>query len=187
MTILLESCASIFTWARRPAKIIVSLGVQIVIFIAVLWAFEKWLLSTNEKIDLSPAQLAPITAQLSPEEVTRFKGGEPLLVYIWATWCSVCSISSANVSDYGANFLSTSVAVRSGNDSDIQQFIESKDYRFGAYNDRDGQWFQSVGATVTPTYLWISYPGETLHLSRGYTSSIGLIGRRQLLADQNTD
>ena len=172
---------------KRPVKLLVSLGVQMLIFIAVLFTFERWLLSTNDHAELSAAQLAPLTAQLDPEELERFKGGEPLLVYIWATWCSVCSISSANVSEYGGDYLSTTVAVQSGSDHEIQNFIVKEGYDFVAYNDREGRWFKSVGADVTPTYLWVSYPGEILHLSRGYTSSVGLIGRRLLLADQNID
>ena len=174
-------------WPKRPAKLIATLGIQILIFVAVLFAFERWLLSTNDRAELSAAQLAPIIAQLAPDELERFEAGEPLLVYIWATWCSVCSISSANVSDYGRDYLSTTVAVQSGSDREIQDFIVRKGYNFVAYNDREGRWFKSVGASVTPTYLWINYPGEILYLSRGYTSSLGLIGRRVLLADQNTD
>ncbi|RMA78767.1 redoxin family protein [Umboniibacter marinipuniceus] len=175
------------TRPKRPLKLVLSVIVQLVIFITVLLAFERWLLSTNEKPRLSAAQLAPITAQLSPDEFSRFASGEPLLVYVWATWCSICSVSSANVSDYGADHLSATVAVQSGTDLEIRQFIQDRGYQFQAYNDRAGHWFNSVGASVTPTYLWISLSGEILHLSRGYTSSVGLTGRRLILADQNTD
>ena len=157
--------------------------VQALLFVLILLAFDYWTLSSRASDRISRAELNPIVAQLTADELSRFEEGEPLLVYVWATWCSICYVSSPRVDEYSADYLTVSVVLQSGSNDEVSRYLMDQGYSFPFYNDAEGRWSRALDVAVTPTFLWVDSSGEILYISRGYTSELGLKARRLLLAD----
>lgn len=98
---------------------------------------------------------------------------EPTLVYFWGTWCPVCRVTSPMVNSLVDNHHVISIAVDSGSDEEIAQFIREHDYQFKVVNDTsnlDQQW----GALAFPAIYIVDPQGDIRFVTSGVTSNIGL-------------
>ena len=98
----------------------------------------------------------------------------PLLVYVWATWCAVCRYTSPSVADIaqdGGNVMT--VALRSGDDATLQQWLSKKKYAMPVVNDEQGQLSRLWQIQVTPTVV-VVYKGEVKSVTTGFTSGWGM-------------
>lgn len=98
----------------------------------------------------------------------------PLLVYVWATWCAVCRYTTPAVADIakeGGNVMS--VALRSGDDATLTQWLARKKYELSIVNDEQGTLSRQWQIQVTPTLVVIS-KGEVKSVTTGFTSGWGM-------------
>ncbi|WP_330985927.1 MULTISPECIES: protein disulfide oxidoreductase [Enterobacterales] len=98
----------------------------------------------------------------------------PLLVYVWATWCAVCRYTTpavANIAEEGGNVMS--VALRSGDDATLTQWLTRKKYALPVVNDEQGTLSRQWQIQVTPTLVVIS-KGEVKSVTTGFTSGWGM-------------
>ncbi|MBL5883783.1 protein disulfide oxidoreductase [Lelliottia aquatilis] len=98
----------------------------------------------------------------------------PLLVYVWATWCGVCRYTTPSVAEMaeeGKNVIT--VALRSGEDPALSQWLAKKGYAMPTVNDPQGLLARSWQVQVTPTVLIVSQ-GEVKSITTGYTSGWGM-------------
>lgn len=121
------------------------------------------------------AMEAPVTLQdgtrTSLAELSRDK---PLLVYYWASWCGVCRFTTPTVEQLwqeGENVLT--VALRSGNDTQLQQGMSKKGLSFPTHNDEQGNLAAQWQVGVTPTFLIIK-DGKLTSSTTGWSSRWGL-------------
>ncbi|MEG0007593.1 MAG: protein disulfide oxidoreductase [Aeromonas sp.] len=121
------------------------------------------------------AMEAPFTLQdgtrTSLAELSRDK---PLLVYYWASWCGVCRFTTPTVEQLwqeGENVLT--VALRSGNDAQLQQGMSKKGLSFPTHNDEQGNLAARWQVGVTPTFLIIK-DGKLTSSTTGWSSPWGL-------------
>ncbi len=111
-------------------------------------------------------------------DVQQLSYDKPVIVYFWATWCSVCRFVSPMI-DYLAQSNSEqeryvlSVALSSGTDARVQQYIDAKSYQFPVINDHNGQLSQAWNISVTPTAVIIK-DGEIRSISTGITAAISV-------------
>ncbi|AKA37814.1 protein disulfide oxidoreductase [Yersinia ruckeri] len=99
---------------------------------------------------------------------------KPLLVYFWASWCGVCKFTTPSVNTLvadGENVIT--VALRSGNDRQVEQWLTKKGQRLPVINDPMGQLSAKWQIGVTPT-LAILYRGELVSSTSGWTSYWGM-------------
>ena len=101
---------------------------------------------------------------------------EPVLVYFWASWCSVCSWVSPSVDKLANDYPVVSVALASGNDQKISHYLQAKELRFPVINDDEGMISGHWGVSVTPS-LFIVSEGEIKHISTGFTTRLGMLLR----------
>jgi thiol-disulfide isomerase/thioredoxin len=98
----------------------------------------------------------------------------PLLVYVWATWCGVCRYTTpsvAKIAEEGGNVVS--VALRSGDDATLSNWLARKHYVMPTVNDATGQLSRSWQVQVTPTLMIVS-KGEVKSVTTGFTSGWGM-------------
>ncbi|EPB4336173.1 redoxin domain-containing protein [Enterobacter kobei] len=98
----------------------------------------------------------------------------PLLIYVWATWCSICRYTTSAVdklAEEGGNVIS--IAMRSGDDAKLARWVEKKSLSMPVINDANGAVSQQWQVSVTPTLVIVS-KGNVVSTTTGWTSYWGL-------------
>lgn len=100
----------------------------------------------------------------------------PTLVYFWGSWCGICKTTSPSVSTLTkeADYQILSVALSSGSDEEIKNYLTENDYSFPIINDDNSQISQQWGVAVTPSFFIINPQGEITTTSSGMTSLWGM-------------
>lgn len=138
-------------------------------------AVDYFRLSQRDDSVISSAELSVIGAQLTPVQRKAFIGGEPLLVYMWATWCGVCSVTSPAINNmHEDGLLIASVASKSGGQAQLDQLLKSKSYSFPVYADEQGLLSQALAVKGTPSFFIINSKGNILFYSMGINTELGL-------------
>ncbi len=99
---------------------------------------------------------------------------EPILIYFWATWCPICKTEAPNIVTISKKFNVLTVALKSGNDSKIEEYLKSQDLSFRVVNDYDGSITQKFNVSVFPTTIIYDKGGNELFSDVGYTTTLGL-------------
>ncbi len=100
--------------------------------------------------------------------------GRPLLIYYWASWCAVCHFTTPAVEQLwqdGENVLT--VALRSGDNTRLQQGMARKGLSFPTHNDEQGTLAARWQVNVTPSFL-ILKDGKVVSSTTGWSSRWGL-------------
>ena len=122
-------------------------------------AFDSQVLTTLNGEQVSLAQLSQ---------------DKPLLVYFWDSWCGVCRFTTpyvARLVGEGDNVLT--VALRSGDDSQVAQWLAGKRVTLPVVNDPRGELSAQWQIGVTPTLVIIS-KGQVVQSTTGWTSYWGM-------------
>lgn len=98
----------------------------------------------------------------------------PLLVYVWATWCAVCRYTTPSVEKLAAQDGNVvSIALRSGDDRRLAQWMQKKQLTMPVVNDASGALASHWQVSVTPT-LVVVYKGQPVVATTGWTSYWGM-------------
>jgi thiol-disulfide isomerase/thioredoxin len=135
--------------------------------------------------DIYRSQNAPM--ENTPELVGYDQNGEmvdvvamsyesPVVVYFWATWCSVCRFVSPTVDWVSQYYPVIAVSGASGSTARVDAFKAEKGYQFTNINDEDSSLFRQWGITVTPTILIVK-DGSIQSVTTGITTPPGLLAR----------
>jgi len=98
----------------------------------------------------------------------------PVLVYFWATWCPYCRLVSPAVSDLSHDHQVISVAMQSGSDEELREYLAGRDLHFPSINDPAAALSGAWGVRVTPTIVIVDSRGEVRWVTSGTTSKLGL-------------
>ena len=99
---------------------------------------------------------------------------KPLLLYVWATWCSICRYTTPAVNqlaEEGGNVVS--IAMRSGDNAKLARWVDKKQLKMPVINDENGALSQAWQVSVTPTLVIVS-KGNVVSTTTGWTSYWGL-------------
>lgn len=107
--------------------------------------------------------------------------GKPLVVHFWATWCPTCKAEASNIESISKEYEVLTVAVKSGTDDKLQGYMEENGYHFPVLNDHHGQWAGQFKVEAYPTTFIYNSKGELKFTEVGYTTTLGLKGRIELL------
>ncbi len=99
---------------------------------------------------------------------------KPLLVYIWATWCSICRHTTPGIEQRvrdGDNVLT--IALRSGDDVSLGRWLKRRQLSMPVVNDSRGRLAAAWQVGVTPTLLVVSR-GKVVSSTTGWSSGPGI-------------
>ena len=89
-----------------------------------------------------------------PVDVSAISQNSPVLVYFWGSWCGVCAVTSPKVSQlHQDGYPVVSIAVKSGDDAELGQYLQQHHYEFSTINDSHGRIFADWQGQVTPSFV----------------------------------
>ena len=155
------------SWGAR----IRSFAVYVLLALALGWGVDIW---RAQSIASGKApQLVATSVQGDKVDLIAMSQDKPVLVYFWATWCSVCSFVSPSVDFVNDQVQVVTVALNSGENKRVQQYLGAKDYDFTVVNDPRGEIGREWGISLTPTIIVID-KGEVTSVTTGFTSPFGM-------------
>jgi peroxiredoxin len=103
--------------------------------------------------------------------------GKPLLLYFFAEWCPICKLQNPVISALQQDYAVLGIAMQSGNNSSVKQYIADQDIGFRVINDENGQISRSFRVNGVPAAFIVNPKGLIQYSTRGYSSEIGLRSR----------
>ena len=98
----------------------------------------------------------------------------PLILYFWATWCSVCSFQSPVLTELAKEYQVLSISFKSGTDDQVRKYMQNNQLQFPVLNDPKGDWGNQFKISHFPTILLYTPKGKLYFTDVGYTSYWGL-------------
>ncbi len=150
---------------------------EALIIIALIIAINSW-----RTRDAASGPAPGLSGNLLNGESYQLPGkpGEPLLVYFWASWCPVCKLQDGNIARISEEFPVITVAMSSGTDEEIREYLEQEGLDLAVINDDTGEISNRWGVKGVPTTFVIDGDGEVRFVEVGYTTTPGLRVRRWL-------
>ena len=150
------------------------------IFFGVIALIISQTMSHLRRPELKTDRLPELNTTLldrSEMSVDQLKG-RVTLVYIWASWCSVCSFQASAIHEIARearpDLALLTIAVRSGHDDEVRALMRERGYTFPTLNDPRGVWSAHFGLSAYPTILIYNSEGALKWAEVGYTTSLGL-------------
>lgn len=99
---------------------------------------------------------------------------KPILIHLWATWCPICKVEASNIQTLSEHFQVITIAVKSGTNSEIKEFLDKSNYTYNVVNDTSGELSSKFNISVFPTTLIYDKDKNLVFSEVGYTSTLGL-------------
>ncbi|MGX5011251.1 protein disulfide oxidoreductase [Enterobacter asburiae] len=151
-------------WAREGI-------ILILLTLAVMWGVDQYR-KPSLPASFSATPMQSINGNIY--DIAALSQKRPLLIYVWATWCSICRYTTPAVDKLakeGGNVVS--VAMRSGDNAKLARWVEKKNLSMPVINDASGALSQQWQVSVTPTLVIVS-KGNVVSATTGWTSYWGL-------------
>jgi thiol-disulfide isomerase/thioredoxin len=103
--------------------------------------------------------------------------GRPSLVHFWASWCPVCKLGDEAIDSIARDFPVITVAMQSGDPSDILAHLRKEGLSFPVIPDPYGELASAWGVQGVPATFVLDGNGEIRFATMGYTTEVGLRGR----------
>lgn len=151
---------------KKYAKEIITLF--IVVFIS------SNVISLYKSQSLTAEVLSIDSLRLINNQVYTLDSNKPTLVHIWATWCPVCKVEAPNIQTLSKHFNVLTIAVKSGTDWEIKQWLDESDYTYNVVNDTNGKLSAQFNVAAFPTTFIYDKNKNLIFSEVGYTSTMGL-------------
>lgn len=162
------SAQRIVEWTRRRLPRLLA---ELMVVLVVLWAVEWWM--TRDAVRGPAPAIAAATLSGTPVDPQSL-GGEPALIYFWASWCPVCQAEQGAIDALAADYRVIGVAMQSGSDDDVRRFIADQGITFDTVNDPDALVARRYGVKGVPAAFVLDPAGNVHFVTRGYTTGLGL-------------
>jgi len=114
---------------------------------------------------------------LSLERLGAQGDGRPVLVHFWATWCPMCKMGQGTIDAIARDHRVVSVAMQSGNASDLRAYMDEQGLSFPVVPDQDGTLASAWGVPGVPASFVVDGAGRIRFATVGYTTEAGLRAR----------
>ncbi|MEL0629143.1 protein disulfide oxidoreductase [Psychromonas aquatilis] len=158
------------TWFSR----IKSIALYVFFALALGWGVDFW--RAQSIVSGKAPELIATSVQGENIDLIAMSQDKPVMVYFWATWCSVCSFVSPSVDFVDNQMQVVSVALNSGGNERVAQYLSAKDYDFTVVNDEKGHIGKAWEISLTPTIIVVD-KGVITSVTTGFTSPFGMWAR----------
>ncbi len=146
--------------------------INIVILLVIYWAVQ-----TYQSRDAITSGVAPdiegVTLDGQPLSLQSLRG-QPVLIYFWATWCGICSLTRESIDNIAQHHAVITIASQSGGAADVQHYIDENSFSAPVINDQQGLLCQRYGVKAFPSIFIIDSQGEISDVEIGLSSEWGL-------------
>jgi len=156
--------------------------IEIILIIAVFLVIKSY-----SQRDLVQDNLPYFEATLLGGEkfASSHLNNKPLLLHFWASWCPVCEMENDSIESLSKNYQVISVAMQSGTDMEVEQYLKENQLSFPTIIDEHGAIAKKFGIVGVPVSFIISPDGKIAFSEIGYTTELGLRIRLWLAAKEN--
>ncbi|MBW6487877.1 MAG: protein disulfide oxidoreductase [Sulfurimonas sp.] len=146
---------------------------EIILFVFVMTIFAN-ALSLYRSNELNKEALNISSVTLLDNSIFTLPVNEPILIHFWATWCPTCKAEAPNIQTISEHYNVLTIAIKSGNNSEIEEYLKSRGLNFYVVNDTEGVLAEKFGVLVFPTTIIYDKNGEVFFSDIGYTTTFGL-------------
>ena len=150
---------------------LIKYGIEAIIIILVFVAIKTYM-----QRDLVDGVAPPLEAvQLDGQAFNLHSNREqPILLHFWATWCGICKLEEGSIAAISEDHKVITVAMQSGDDQDIQDYLKERELNFPVIVDEYGEIAKRFGVRGVPTSFVVDPNGNIDFTEVGYTTSWGL-------------
>ena len=146
---------------------------EIFIFLVVVTVLSNFIsLYKSQELNDKPLRLNNIVLVGNKNYV--IDNTKPILVHIWATWCPTCKLEAGNIERVSKYFNVLTIAVKSGSDDELKNYLNENHYSFNVINDNDGTLSSEFNIGAYPTTFIYDKNKKLVFSEVGYTSTFGL-------------
>ncbi len=146
---------------------------EIISFIIIITILSN-LISIYKSSDLSKEKLSNTNLELVSGYKFELDNSKPILIHFWASWCPTCKLEAQNIQTISENFQVLSIAIKSGSDYDIVEYLAENELNFYVHNDEQGLLSSKFNVVAYPTTFIYDKDGNLKFSEVGYTSTFGL-------------
>lgn len=145
---------------------------------ALLWLLFYWVISAVVDGYRRPSLPDDVGVRLDVAgnrvDLWQMSDEKPLMLYFWAEWCGVCGVTSPMVQSlHDDGYPVLGVALQSGADHEVRDYLAQSALGFPSLNDPDGQFSEQWRVFATPTMIFV-HKGKIIHHTTGFSSVWGL-------------
>lgn len=129
-------------------KTLLLYGVMFIVIYSVVNWWRQPVMPANPELSLKDYQGQTV-------DLAKLSQDKPVLVYFWGTWCPVCRTTSPAVNrlSQSSNYPVVTVAVKSGSNQELDNYLSQHNYHFTTINDESGAIFNDWQGQVTPSFV----------------------------------
>ncbi|MBS4068300.1 MULTISPECIES: thioredoxin-like domain-containing protein [unclassified Sulfurimonas] len=146
---------------------------ELILFFIIMSIFAN-ILSFCRSSDLNKDRLNLSSVTLLNNQSFTLPKNEPILIYFWGTWCPVCKMQSKDIETVSKKFNVLSIAVKSGSNIEIEEYLKSQNLSFRVFNDQYSSMAQKFRISIFPTIIIFDKDGNEIFSDVGYTTIFGL-------------
>ena len=139
----------------------------IVVFIGLVQAFMQRDMRTGMVPELAVKTIRGI-------DVAELITHKPTIIYFWGSWCGICTAIQSTISEVLQDYSGVTIALRSGNNAEVLQYLEQNNLDWPVVNDNEGVLAQQFGVSAVPAVFIVAPDGEVSFVTLGYVTEIGL-------------
>lgn len=146
---------------------------EALLFIVVMAIFANILsFYRSSNLNKEPINLKEIA--LLDGTIYEVPKNEPILLHFWASWCPTCKAEAQNIQRISKSFNVLTIALKSGSNEEIKEYLKSRELTFKTVNDGNGEITGRYSVSVFPTTIIYDKDGNELFSEVGYTTTFGL-------------
>jgi len=147
-----------------------------VIFFIITMTVIANLMSYYKSRDLNHTDFDIKESKLIDNSIYKPNNGVKV-IHFWATWCPTCKLEAANIEYLSKYYDVITIAVNSGSDYEIANYLKEHNLNFKVINDKDSELSKLYNITAFPTTLIYNKDNKVVFSDVGYTSTLGLFVR----------